>query len=148
VYAFTRAGDPTNWESRGQYNDYRNTGEVSHDIGRSSLTNGGFIAYREYGLGKVWFDGFDFTGIGAGSMPVQLRRMTTVFGGEANLTLPKRSRVSASVYDQDGRLLRQLVNGTLEAGEHRLAPGVTSGVCFLRVAVDGRVETAKLVRLQ
>jgi hypothetical protein len=74
--------------------------------------------------------------------------MTTVFGGEANLALPRRSRVSASVYDQGGRLVRELFNGTMEAGEHRLNPGVTSGVCFLRVAVDGKVETAKLVRLQ
>ncbi len=148
VYARTTASDPTDWVDRGEYNDYRNTGEVSHDVGYSGLTSGGFIAYREYGLGKVWFDGWDFTGIGAGLAPVQPRHMTTVFGGEANLTLPKRSRVSASVYDQDGRLLRQLVNGTLEAGEHRLDPGVTSGVRFLRVAVDGKVETAKLVRLQ
>ena len=148
VYAFTRTDDPTNWEDRGEHNDYRNTGEVSHDIGFSGLTGGGFIAYREYGLGDVWFDGYDFTGIGAGPMPVQPCRMTTVFGGEANLSLPKRSRVSASVYDQDGRLVRKLINGILEAGRHRLDPGVTSGVCFLRVAVDGKVETAKLVRLQ
>jgi len=148
VYAYARASNPTTWEDRGEYNDHRNTGEVSHDIGYSRLTNGGFIAYREYASGKVWFDGYDFTGIGAGPTPTQSRRMTTVFGGEANLALPRRSRVSASVYDQGGRLVRELFNGTMEAGEHRLNPGVTSGVCFLRVAVDGKVETAKLVRLQ
>jgi hypothetical protein len=148
VYAFTRAGDPTNWESRGEYNDYRNTGEVSHDIGSSSLTSGGFITYRQYGSSNVWFDGFDFTGIGAGPAPAQPRRMTTVFGGGVNLTLPRRSRVSASVYDQDGRLVREFFDGALEAGQHRLDPGVKSGVSFLRVAIDGKVETAKLVRLQ
>jgi hypothetical protein len=148
VYGYTTGSNPTNWVNRGEHNDHRNTGEVSHDIGSSGLTGGGFIAYREYGLGNVWFDGYDFTGIGAGPTPVQPCRMTTVFGGEANLTLPKRSRVTASVYDQDGRLVRKLVNGMLEAGRHRLDPGVTSGVCFLRVAVDGKVETAKLVRLQ
>ena len=148
VYAYTRATDPTTWADRGEHNDYRNTGEVPHDIGHSGLTSGGFIAYRQYGLGDVWFDGYDFTGVAASPTLVQPRRMTTVFGGEANLTLPKRSRVSASVYDQDGRLVRKLIDGTLEAGGHRLNPGVTSGICFLRVAVDGKVETAKLVRLQ
>jgi hypothetical protein len=56
--------------------------------------------------------------------------------------------VKASVYDQNGRLVRELFNGTMEAGEHRLDPGVTSGVRFLRVTVDGKVEMAKLVRLQ
>ncbi len=147
VYAYTRAGDPTNWEERGEYNDYRNTREVPHDIGQSGFTSGGFIAYREYGSGNVWF-GYNFTGVGTGPTRVQPRRMTTVFGGEANLTLPKRSHVSAAVYDQDGRLVQRLIDGMMEAGGHRLNPGVTSGICFLRVAVDGKVETAKLVRLQ
>lgn len=148
VYAYTTASDPTNWTDRGEYNDHRNTGEVSHDIGRSSLTMGGFIAYREYGLGRVWFDGYDFTGIGAGPTPVQTRRMTTVFGGGANLTLSRRSQVKASVYDQNGRLVRELFSGTMEAGQHRLNPDVTNGVSFLRVTIDGQAETAKFVGLQ
>jgi hypothetical protein len=149
VYAYTTANDPTNWINRGEYNDYRNTGEVSHDIGFSSLTSGGFITYRQYGSGRVWFDGYNnYTGIGAGPTPVQTRRMTTVFGGGATLTLSRRSQVKASVYDQNGRLVRELFNGTMEAGEHRLDPGVTSGVRFLRVTVDGKTETAKLIRLQ
>lgn len=148
VYAYTTASDPTNWVSRGEYNDYRNTGEVSHDVGYSSLISGGFITYRQYGSGKVWFDGWNFTGVGAGPTSLQPRRMTAVFGGGASLTLPKRSRVIAAVYDQSGRLVRELFSGTMEAGEHRLDAGATSGVCFLRVAIDGKVETAKLVRLQ
>lgn len=148
VYAFAYPDSPTVWVSRGEYNDYRNTGEVSHDVGYSSLTSGGFITYRQYGSSNVWFDGFDFTGVSAGPRPVQPTRMTTVFAGEANLTLPKRSHVRAAVYDQDGRLVRKLVDGTLEAGRHRLNPDVAGGISFLRVAVDGKVETAKLVRLQ
>jgi hypothetical protein len=148
VYAYTTASDPTNWINRGEYNDHRNTGEVSHDIGFSSLTSGGFIAYREYGLGKVWFDGYNnYTGIGAGPTPVHPRRMTTVFGGGANLTLSGRSQVKASVYDQNGRLVRELFNGTMDAGQHKLIPAA-SGVSFLRVTVDGKTETAKLIRLQ
>jgi len=147
VYAYTTANDPTNWINRGEYNDHRNTGEVSHDVGSSTLTGGGFIAYREYASGRVWFDGFDFTGIDAGQTPVQTRRMTTVFAGGANLTLSRRSQVKVSVYDQNGRLARELFNGTMEAGQHKLSPAA-SGVSFLRVTVDGKTETTKLIRLQ
>jgi hypothetical protein len=74
--------------------------------------------------------------------------MNTVFGSGVKLALPKRARVVASVYDQEGRLVRPLFDGTMAAGEHRLDPGVTNGICFLRVTVDGSTETAKLVRLQ
>jgi hypothetical protein len=149
VYAYTTASDPTSWAGRGTYNDHRNTDEASHDLGYSSLDTGGFITYRQYGASNVWFDGWsNYTGIIAAPTPVQSRGLTTVFGGEVNLMLPKRSRVNASVYDLDGRLVRELINGTLEAGKHRLNPGAISGVCFLRVTVDGGVETAKLVHLQ
>jgi hypothetical protein len=147
VYGFARPASPDSWEQRGTYNDYRNTGEVSHDIGQSSRTGGGYIAYRQYGSAKVWFDGYDFTGVGAGPEPVPAGRMATTFGGGARLSLAKRTLVRAAVYDQGGRLVRELFSGTLEAGQHRLDPGATSGVSFLRVTVDGRTETAKLVRL-
>jgi len=151
VYARTTASDPTNWVDRGEHNDHRNTGEVSHDVGYSGLTLGGFIAYREYASGKVWFDGFDFTGIGASPAPAQPRRVTPVLGGGANLTLANRARVTATLYDKNGRKAGELFNGMLDAGEHHLSlpqGGLARAVYFLRVAVDGKVETAKLVRLQ
>ena len=148
VYAYATAAHPDSWTGRTVINEHRATGEVWPDVGYCGLAGGGIVAYRENAARSVWFDGWDFTGIEAGPTPVQPSRMTTVFGGEANLTLPRRSHVSAAVYDQDGRLVRKLLNGTMEAGQHRLDPGVTSGVCFLRVTVDGKTETAKLVRLQ
>ena len=98
---------------------------------------------------NIWFDGSsNYTGIGAAPAPVQPCGVTAVFGGEVNLTLARRSRVSASLYDQSGRLVCELVSGTLEAGRHRLNAGAVSGVCFLRVTVDGMAETAKLVRVE
>jgi hypothetical protein len=148
VYAYTLSSDPTNWLGRGVYNDHRNTGEVSHDVGSSSTAQGGFIAYREFGTGKVWFDGYDFTGVTAAPAPTRPRRMATVFAGGVKLFLPRRSQVNAAVYNQEGRLVRVLFNGTVEAGQHRLDPGVGRGVFFLRVAVNGKAETAKLVTLQ
>ncbi|MBN2465030.1 hypothetical protein JXD38_05345, partial [candidate division WOR-3 bacterium] len=149
VYAFAYPSAPDTWVSRGEHNDYRNTGEVSHDIGYSGLTSGGFIAYRQYGSGKVWFDGWDnHTGLASGSTPEQPRQVTMVFGSGANLVLHKKSQVSAAVYDQAGQLVRRIFSGMMEAGRHRLDPGITNGICFLRVTVDGRTETAKLVRLQ
>jgi hypothetical protein len=148
VYAYARASNPTNWLERGEYNDYCNTKEVSHDIGSSSQSNGGFIVYREYGTGKVWLDAYDFaTGMAAAPAPEQPHRVTTVLGGDVNLTLPTQSRVSAAAYDQSGRLARELFNGTMEAGEHRLDAGPADGIRFLRVMVDGRAETVKLICL-
>jgi len=146
VYARTTSDDPTDWVDRGEYNDHRNTGEVSHDVGYAGL--GGFFVYRQFGQGEVWFDGFSLNGIDGTPTPVQPHGMIAVFGGEADVTLAKRSRVSASLYDPNGRLVRELVCGTLGAGKHMLNPGVANRVCFLRVTIDGRIETAKLVRLQ
>jgi hypothetical protein len=148
VYAYARAGDPTNWLERGEYNDNRNTGEVSHDIGYSNLTNGGFIAYRQYGQAKVWFDGYSFTGVSADPLLLQPRRMTVVFGGGANLALARRALVRVSAYDQGGRLVRQIFSGMMDAGQHHLDPGVSGGVHFLRVTIGDQTETAKLVSLR
>jgi hypothetical protein len=150
VYAFTRATDPTTWEDRTQINDYRNTGEVPHDLSYSSETSGGFVAYRQYGMGTVWMDGWNFTGVAANPMPAQQRSVSAALGGEANLALAHRARVTAALYDQNGRKAAEIFSGTLEAGEHHLrAPdGLARGVYFLRVAIDGRNELAKLVRLQ
>jgi hypothetical protein len=148
VYAYAYASDPATWDDRNVLNDYRNTGEVSHDVGYSNLTSGGFITYREYGSANVWFDGFSFTGVSAEPKPLAPGRLTTVFGGVANLVLPRRSPVKAAVYDQGGRLVRELFNGTMEPGQHRLDAGAADGVSFLRVTVGGQTETAKLVSLK
>jgi hypothetical protein len=151
VYAYAYASAPDTWVGRGELNDYRNTGEASHDLGYSSTCNGGFVTYRQYGASNVWFDGYDFTGVAASPTPVPSRCVTPVLGGGANLTLANRARVTATLYDQNGRKAGELFNGMLDAGEHRLNPpqgGLARGVYFLRVAVDGRVGTAKLVRLQ
>jgi hypothetical protein len=149
VYAYTRASEPDSWSDRAEPNDHRNTGEVSHDIGYSALIGGGFIAYREYGLGSVWFDGWDFvSGVGGDAPQVEPHRLIAVFGRRVNLTLPGRSRVSATLYDQSGRLVRELFNGTMDAGQQRLDPGSADGVSFLRVTIDGYTQTAKLVNLQ
>ena len=82
---------------------------------------------------------------------MQTRRVTSVLGGGANLTLATRARVTATLYDKNGRKAGELLNEMLDAGEHHLGlpqGGLARAVYFLRVAVDGKVETAKLVCLQ
>jgi hypothetical protein len=70
---------------------------------------------------------------------------------EFSLSAPGWARVS--VYDAQGRFLRELVQGTLFTGKHRLywdgkdGDGLLtgSGVYFLRLVTEGRTASAKLV---
>jgi len=150
VYAFSRGTSPSTWEDRNSPNDHRITGEYAAAIGYSSPAGGGYIAYREFAEKDVWLDCFANTGIAGGAEPVRSRLTTPMFGGAVRLALSHRAQVQASLFDRDGRLAAELIDGTLETGEHRVtAPnGLARGIYFLRVAVDGRTETAKLVRIQ
>jgi len=70
---------------------------------------------------------------------------------EFSLSAPSWTRVS--VYDAQGRFLRELVQGTLSTGKHRLfwdgkdGDGLPtgSGVYFLRLVTEARSASAKLV---
>ena len=63
--------------------------------------------------------------------------------------------VSLTVYDVLGRRVRQLWDGSLEAGTHRFTwdgrdaagKGVAAGVYIYKVEVDGRIEAKKATRL-
>ncbi len=150
VYAYARGSNPTNWLDRGTYNDHRNTGEVSHDVGQSNRSGGGFFAYRQYGRPEVWFDGYSLTGVSS-SLPTHSNRSTTAtFSDHVSLTLPIRANVSATLYYQDGRLAQELYNGLLEAGAHRLKlpAGLAPGIYFLRAEVNGRTELTKVVHIR
>ena len=78
-------------------------------------------------------------------------------GGTAlRFGLPVEARVSLVLYDQQGRRIRELVNGTLVAGEHiatwdghdsagRVA---ASGLYFARLEATGRTLTQRVVAIQ
>ena len=83
--------------------------------------------------------------------PNPMRGTTTL-----SLTLPESSRVDLEVYDINGRLVRRLVDGPVEAGEHEVrwdgkdasGANVASGIYFCRLAADGHEETTKITILR
>lgn len=70
--------------------------------------------------------------------------------------LPTRGEVSLSIYDITGRLVRTLVNGTQDAGAHRVVwdardergLDVSSGLYFYRLSTGKATTTRKLVLLR
>jgi hypothetical protein len=72
------------------------------------------------------------------------------------LSLPEAAEVRAHVLDVTGRIVAEITSGRLPSGVHRLswdgrdATGreVASGIYFVRVEVDGWVDSRKLVRLR
>lgn len=69
--------------------------------------------------------------------------------------LAQRATVELALYSVDGRRVKVLAQGAIDAGEYRLAWDgsddsgrmASPGVYLVRLAVDGRVLTRKLVRL-
>jgi hypothetical protein len=69
--------------------------------------------------------------------------------------LPRAARVSLGLFDQQGRRLRTLLDGTIEAGEHEArwdgagADGhpVAPGMYFARFEADGRCFTRRLAAI-
>lgn len=67
--------------------------------------------------------------------------------------LPREARVSLSVFDVGGRLVRELAAGTAGPGAHSLTwnlldrdgQRVSNGVFFARLAVDGQIHTQAMV---
>ncbi len=72
-----------------------------------------------------------------------------------SLTLPERADVALEIYDIRGRLVRRLVNGSMEAGEHVIhwsgrdvsGADVASGIYFCRLTADEYSETRKITVL-
>ncbi|OYD14943.1 hypothetical protein CH330_07090 [candidate division WOR-3 bacterium JGI_Cruoil_03_51_56] len=155
VYAFARPTSPTNWEGRAVPNDYRITGEYGGRVDYSSdIYGGGYITYRQYGDKKIYFDGWNWTGIEEETKVTTPTGecIATLFAKDAalRLNLNQRSRVKATLYDETGRIAHKVFNGTLNAGNHRLpicSKGLAQGIYFLNLNLNGKTETTKLVKL-
>jgi hypothetical protein len=68
-----------------------------------------------------------------------------------SFTLPYANDIDLAVYDILGRKTAQLVDGQLDAGEHRIAwnaHGVSSGPYFYRISVNGRVDGGRMTLLK
>ena len=70
-----------------------------------------------------------------------------------HFTLGKESAVTLRVYDQAGRMVRELVNGTLAASQHSViwdgkdstGRSVRSGVYFYRLDAGDFTETRRML---
>ena len=101
------------------------------------------------------------TGVGGTNLPSAVFLATPspnpAHGGTAlRFGLPAEGRVSLALFDQQGRRIRDLIEGVVAAGEHvaawdgrdnvgRLAP---SGLYFVRLKAAGRTLTQRLVAIQ
>jgi hypothetical protein len=56
VFAWASSNDPSTWNDRGVYNDYRITSEYGAKIDIVYDAGGSIFVYREYGMGNVWSD--------------------------------------------------------------------------------------------
>lgn len=95
--------------------------------------------------------GVEETEIVAGGF--SLRARPNPFTDEATIELQLRQRadLSVEIYDEAGRRVQTLFAGTAQAGSHAYAFDARkldnrAGVYFVRVTVDGRTTTTKLVR--
>lgn len=71
-------------------------------------------------------------------------------------TNPQTGNASLSVYNLKGQLVKTLINGTVNPGEHRViwngtdnsGKSVASGVYFYRLTANGRTETRKMMLMK
>jgi hypothetical protein len=124
---------------------------VASDTGSGSIVEG---AVDDFAIAGV----FDTTGVDESpaalrvslsqAFPNPFNPMTTV-----RFTIAKAGPASLGVYDAQGRLLRSLLVGQLEAGEQAvswngrdaLGRPVASGIYFIRLHTDGQELTRKIV---
>ena len=65
---------------------------------------------------------------------------------EIAFSLPKAENVRLSVYDAQGRLVRNLAEGNRAAGTHHISiSGLESGIYFYRLEVGGSALTRRMV---
>ncbi|MCK4351773.1 T9SS type A sorting domain-containing protein [candidate division WOR-3 bacterium] len=82
------------------------------------------------------------------------RNVPNPFTSETQIkfALPKKSRVNLNIYDVSGRLVKTLVNGTMEAGSHSVnwdAKEFPSGIYFVKLrAGDNYTSTKKLILMR
>ncbi len=65
--------------------------------------------------------------------------------------LPTTSQINLSLFDVNGRFVAELVDGRRTAGEHNLtlnAGELSSGLYFLRLQVEGQIETRKVLLIR
>ncbi|UCC78897.1 MAG: M28 family peptidase [Candidatus Zixiibacteriota bacterium] len=81
-----------------------------------------------------------------GNYPNPFNAATTI-----SFAIPSGSDVDLAVYDILGRKVARLFEGRLDAGDHRIAwnaDGLSSGLYFYRLSVDGRENVGRMTLLK
>ncbi len=111
--------------------------------------------YSTYGYIEV----YGYSGAGAGEKPGyelrsrQVVATPSVSSGAVEFALAAEGRTTLLVFDASGRMVRELVNSTLPAGEYRMrwdgrdAEGerLAAGLYVYRLEAGGRVESGSVV---
>jgi hypothetical protein len=67
------------------------------------------------------------------------------------IELNENMHLYAAVFDINGRVVKQLINGYLQKGNHEITfnnKGLTSGIYFIRIEGEGIQHTSKVVLLK
>jgi hypothetical protein len=95
--------------------------------------------------------GVETTEIVAGTFSLRARPNPFTDKATIDLTLRTRAELTVEIYDATGRRVATLADGITAAGDHSFTFDASkldekSGAYFVRVTVDGKRATAKLVR--
>jgi hypothetical protein len=73
-----------------------------------------------------------------------------------SFNLPKAGNATLNIYNSKGQIVKNLVQGNLNAGEHKLVwngtdnavKGISSGVYFYKLTAQGKTETRKMMLMK
>jgi hypothetical protein len=65
--------------------------------------------------------------------------------------LPHSGKVSISLYDINGRIVKEIFSGNMKSGKHTVAVNMerfSSGVYFYRVKFESKIKLGKMIYLK
>jgi hypothetical protein len=129
--------------------------QIVGTVGQPSIgeTSGGSYIHQ---IGFWYQPGWVLTGVEEGALPLRFglgQNFPNPFNPVTTfrLAVPRAARVTVTLYDVAGRVVRELADREFEPGYHEIplrADGLASGVYFCRMSTEGYNETRKLLLLK
>lgn len=156
IRVYDAANQQLEWES-GELAGFVGSGTVD-DVdgdGRHEIV----ITRQSYSANLGYVEVYGYTGQGLhgeaeyGARRLSVMAIPTVSVGQTGLFFQAGGATRLAIYDQSGRLVRQMLNATLPVGEYRLwwdgcddaGQRVAAGTYFYRLQTKGQVESGSLV---
>ncbi len=146
VFAWAFSSNPSTWNDRGVYNDYRATGEYGARLDITSGMGGTGIVYRQWGSGNVWFDYWWNIGVeelGKVKALYSYNVIPTRGGALIKFTLPHGKMTRINVYSPSGRNLKS-IEKYFDSGVNTYRVSLKTGIYFIKI--DN--QTAKIVTVK